>query len=42
MIKLSKLQCELHREYGLSRVPELVKFKLMHDFSDFKIVIRYR
>ena len=28
---------ELHREYMLSRVPELVKFKLMHDFSDFKI-----
>ena len=30
---------ELHREYMLSRVPELVKFKLMHDFSDFKIAV---
>ena len=36
-IKLSKLQCELQRECRLSRSPELVKFKLMHDFSDFKI-----
>ena len=23
-------------------IPELIKFKLMHDFSDFKIVIRFR
>ena len=36
------IRCELHREYKLNRVPELVKFKLMHDFSDFTIVIRFR
>ena len=36
------VQYELHREYKLYRVPELVKIKLMHNFSDFKIVIRFR
>ena len=33
-IKLLKLQCELPREYKLSRVPELVDFKLMHEIAD--------
>ena len=41
-IKLIQLQYYLHREYKFSHVPELVKFKLMHDFSNFKIVIRFR
>ena len=29
------MQYDLHRKYKFSCVSELVKFKLMHDFSDF-------
>ena len=32
-IMLIWLQYDLHREYKFSRVPELVKFKLMHQLK---------